>query len=118
MRYKALQENDRATMELLLHPLYTCLTPWNSVLTKQQFLDQFFDQLEPYVLSDSPIVLDLEILSPIARTSVVELSGHGQVGGRRVDGTYQTSHTLIKLNGAWIFLAAHFDKVALVERQK
>ncbi len=105
-RQRALIENDRATMEGLLHPHYFYINDQGQSYDKQQFLDNLFNQGGTHHISRWPSMFSLEIEDMVA-TVGYEVRGKFLIAGRQHDGLYQIYHTLIKVEGEWVFIAGH-----------
>jgi len=107
-RLTAIVRNDRARLEELIHDQYFYITSVGVCYNKRQFIDGFTNQPGPQLFETQPEIVSIEIEGNIA-TVVSNLRGAFWVAGRPFSqSSYPVSHTLIKQDGKWKFLAGHF----------
>jgi hypothetical protein len=105
-RHNALNANDRATLEPMLHEHYFYVTDTGESYNKAQFLTNFFDQGVPHDSGD-PDFTSIEVEGNIATVSC-RVHGAFAVAGRAHHGTYNIFHTLFFEADEWKFIAGHF----------
>jgi hypothetical protein len=109
-RHLALASHDRAVMEKLLHNQYFYVIDNGSAYNKETFLDGCFNQSMSYD-SDGPQNILITIDGIIATVSFT-LEGEYEIHkGSLSRGMFESFHTLAKIDGEWIFLSGHTEKV-------
>ncbi len=103
--YRALAENDREATEKTLHKHFIFLAPWGKVYRKEEYLDHLFNQKKKWELLEEPTILAMEILAPTATAVFLELRGTAVIAGKVFEGAFRASHTLVKTEEGWLYLA-------------
>jgi len=99
--------SDRELLAPLFHEHYFYITSSGSIYNKQNFLDWYTGQSGPRNIPTTPDIISIEIDGAVA-TVISRVEGTYVVDGKLYDRPFQTSHTLVKHNGKWIFLAGHY----------
>jgi hypothetical protein len=105
-RLEANVSNDREALSQLLHDHYCYVTSFGMTYDKDRFLDAFAGGGEKKI-STKPVIVGMRVDRDVA-TITSNIFGTFSLDGRLHHGLYHTTHTLIKLNGVWMFLAGHY----------
>jgi hypothetical protein len=109
--YRALTEHDRDAAARLLHERFIYLAPWGKIYTKKEYLDRSFSPKDNWEFLEDPKFLSLEIITLIATTVSLELRGKIVIDGETFQGSFRASHTLVKTEGNWLFLACYIEPI-------
>jgi hypothetical protein len=109
-RHLALASHDRPAMEKLLHDQYFYVIDNGSAYNKETFLNGCFNQSMSYDAA-GPQNIGITIDGIIATVSFM-LEGDYEIRkGSLSRGKFASFHTLAKIDGAWIFLSGHTERV-------
>lgn len=106
---RAMRDNDKVLLGELLYPSYLFITWHGKTYNRASFIANV-EQVPGCTVPSEAEIDSIETNGNVA-TLVTMLRGDFMVEGRWQHGVHATSHTMIKKEDKWFFLAGHIAKI-------